>query len=139
MRRRSYAITVSGFLDLTHHYRHFLTTTKGTGFVAGNCQSKAVTYVYASRAQVVEAIIGHDDLVQVFINHGKGIKLPEEIGFRPSRVKLTLRRGWNRLTVLIHNRENVTWRWAGISLALSGSKAFLCDLRFSTAPEVSGF
>ena len=130
---------VSGFLDLTHHYRHFLTTTKGTGFVAGNCQSKAVTYVYAPKTRDVEAIIGHDDLVEVFINDSKGIKLPEQIGFRPSRVKLTLRRGWNRLTVLIHNRENVTWRWAGISLALSGSKAFLRDLKFSTAPEVFGF
>lgn len=130
---------VSGFLDLTHHYRHFLTTTKGTGFVAGNCHSKAVTYVYASRARVVEAIIGHDDLLEVFINDGKRIKLPEQIGFRPARVKLTLRRGWNKLTVLIHNRENVTWRWAGISPALSGSKAYLRDLKFSIAPVVSGF
>jgi hypothetical protein len=130
---------ISGFLDLTHHYRHFLTATKGTGFVAGNCHSKAVTYIYASRARVAEAIIGHDDLVEVFINDSKAINLPEQIGFRPSRVKVTLRRGWNKLTVLIHNRENVTWRWAGISLALSGPKAFLRDLKFSTAPVVSGF
>src|SRR2546421_3431678 len=51
---------VSGFLDLTHHYRHFLTSTKGTGFVAGNCKSKAVTYVYAPSAHKVEAVIGND-------------------------------------------------------------------------------
>jgi hypothetical protein len=85
------------------------------------------------------AIIGHDDLVQVFINNSKGIELPEQIGFRASHVKLPLRQGWNKLSVLIHNRENVTWRWTGISLALSGSKAFLHDSRFSTAPVVSGF
>lgn len=125
---------VSGFLDLTHHYRHFLTTTKGTGFVAGNCQAKAVTYVYTPEPWAVEAVIGHDDRVQVSVNDERGITLPEQTGFHPARVRLKLRRGWNKLSVLIHNRENITWRWAGISLALVGDHANLRSIKFSAAP-----
>ena len=125
---------VSGFLDLTHHYRHFLTSTKGTGFVAGNCKSKAVTYVYAPSAQKVEAVIGHDDRIQLSLNDEKWITVPEQAGFRPKRVALKLRRGWNKLSVLIHNRENITWRWEGISLALVGGHAKLRNIKFSVAP-----
>ena len=125
---------VSGFLDLTHHYRHFLTTTKGTGFVAGSCQSKAVTYVYTPEPLDVEAVIGHDDRLQVSVNDEKGITLPEQTGFHPARVTLKLRRGWNKLSVLIHNRENITWRWAGISLALAGDHRKLGNIKFSAAP-----
>jgi len=125
---------VSGFLDLTHHYRHFLMTSKGTGFVAGNCQSKAVTYIYAARPRDVKAIIGHDDRVQISVNDGKDVTLPEQTGFHPARVTLQLRRGWNKVSILIHNRENITWRWAGISLALIGDHKYLSDIKFSTAP-----
>jgi hypothetical protein len=125
---------VSGFLDLTHHYRHFLTTTKGTGFVAGNCQAKAVTYVYTPEPRDVEAVIGHDDRVQVSLNDERSITLPEQAGFHPARVMLKLRRGWNKLSVLIHNRENITWRWAGISLTLFGDHANLSNIKFSAAP-----
>jgi hypothetical protein len=125
---------VSGFLDLTHHYRHFLTTSKGTGFVAGKCHSKAVTYVYAPRPRDVKAIIGHDDRVQVSVNDGKDIMLPEQTGFYPARVTLKLRRGWNKLSILIHNGENITWRWAGISLALVGEHKNLSGIRFSNCP-----
>ena len=122
---------LSGFLDLTHHYRHFLNSTRGTGFVAGNCQSKAVTYIYSPRLWDVEAIIGHDDQIQVSLNDQRTITVPEQTGFQPARVTLNLHRGWNKLSVLIHNRENVTWRWAGISLALSGKLKNLKDLKFS--------
>jgi hypothetical protein len=122
---------ISGFLDLTHHYRHFLTTTKGTGFVAGNCKLKAVTYVYSPKRQDLEAIIGHDDQVRVSLNDQSWITIPERTGFDAERVTLSLRRGWNKLAVVIHNRENVTWRWAGISLALVGERRNLLDLKFS--------
>jgi hypothetical protein len=82
----------------------------------------------------VEAIIGHDDQMQVSLNDQKTITLPEQTGFQAARVTLNLHRGWNKLSVLIHNRENITWRWAGISLALFAEHRNLRDIRFSATP-----
>lgn len=125
----------SGFLDLTHHYRHYLMTTKGTGFVAGACQMRAITHVYSPTAQEIEALIGHDDAVEISVNHQQRRKLPAHVGFQPSLVRLKLDRGWNEWSVLVDNRENTDWRWLGFSLALKGYNAHLRRLKFSSDPE----
>ena len=121
----------SGFLDLTHHYRHFLTTSKGTGFVAGNCKAKAITYVYSAKDRSVDVLIGHDDLLELSLNDEQNITLPEQPGFNTDRVTLKLRRGWNKLSGVIHNTENINWRWYGISLAFKGSPNSLRDIKFA--------
>ena len=90
-----------------------------------------MTYIYAPSPRNVEAVIGHDDWVQVSVNNARATTLPEQIGFHPSRVTFALLRGWNKLSVLIDNRDNTSWRWAGISLALSADHVDLRDLKFS--------
>jgi len=127
----------SGFLDLTHHYRHYLFTTKGTGFVAGACRIKALTYIYSPVAKRVETLIGHDDAVWLTVNDEKSVPLSAGAGFYPSLVKLNLHAGWNKLAVLIDNRENITWRWLGFSLSLRKEKGQPPNVKFSSNAEPS--
>lgn len=131
------ASMVSGFLDLTHHYRHYLFTTKGTGFVAGVCRIRALTYIYSPAAKQVEALIGHDDAVRVSVNDELSVALEAAEGFHPSFVKLNLRAGWNKLSLLIDNRENITWRWLGFSLSLHGNDGQLRGIKISSNAETS--
>ena len=104
---------VRGFLDLSHHYRLYITTSEGSGFIAGKCRLKAVTFIHSPREVKLEALVGHDDALKVSVNDAPSISLPERVGFQPSRIKLQLRSGWNKLALVLDNDENVDWRWLG--------------------------
>jgi hypothetical protein len=122
-----------GFLDLTHHFRHYAMTSQGTGFVAGASWTRAVAYVYSPVAQTVAAILGHDDAVAVDVDGARAVDLPASSGFRPSRISLRLHAGWNTLGLAIENRENTTWRWYGCSLALRADTPTARAVRFGPA------
>jgi len=124
---------VQGFLDLSHHYRLYIMTSEGSGFIAGKCRLKAVTFIHSARDVKFEALIGHDDALRVSVNDAPGIKLPDQVGFQTSRIKLQLRSGWNKLALVLANDENVDWRWLGFSLAFHSDKSNLLDLKFSVA------
>jgi hypothetical protein len=112
-----------GFLDLTHHFRHYVMTAKGTGFVAGPARARAETCLFSPSEGGREALVGHDDALRVEVNGAAAAELPARMGFGASRVTLPLRAGWNRLSIVLDNDENVDWRWFGFSLALRGSPA----------------
>jgi hypothetical protein len=108
-----------GFLDLCHHYRHFITRTSGTGFIAGDGQYRAVTDLYVPAAAKMKWRIGHDDNLVVRINDQVPQTLSESAGFQASVVTVNLQAGWNRVEITFENHENVDWRWSGFSLALN--------------------
>jgi hypothetical protein len=121
-----------GFLDLTHHFRHYVMTEKGTGFVTGAARARAETCLFASAAGKRDVLVGHDDAVQAEVNGSPPARLGAGPGFRASRLALPLRQGWNRLSLVLDNAENVDWRWFGVSLALRDGPAG--DLRFAAPP-----
>jgi hypothetical protein len=126
------ATSRDGFLDLTHHFRHYVMTEKGTGFVTGAARARAETCVFTSAAGKREVLVGHDDAVEVEVNGWPTARLGGGPGFRASRLALPLRRRWNRLSFLLDNAENVDWRWFGFSLALRDGRAEA--LRFAAPP-----
>ncbi len=122
---------VQGFLDLSHHYRHYIMQRQGTGFIAGECRLRAVTFVHSPRELEIEAVVGHDDAIELSLNGAPASRLPARSGLQPSRIKLHFRPGWNKLAFVLDNDENVDWRWLGFSLAFRADKSVLADLRFS--------
>ena len=108
----------SGFLDLTYHFRHYVMTNDGNGFVAGRCRMQLSTYVYSPVPQLVEAMIGEDDGAVIAVNGSVTARLPVRSGFHASQLSLPLHRGWNSLAITLSNDENVDWRWSGLSFAL---------------------
>lgn len=123
----------SGFFDATYQFRHYVMIEKGTGFVVGSGKTKLITYIYSPSNRKLEAILGHDDRVIVTTNDGE-LELPAQYGFGPSRIQFRLRRGWNKMDVLVFNDENVDWRWCGISLAFDNKHS--AGLTFATEPSV---
>jgi hypothetical protein len=126
----------SGFLDLTHHYRRFLMAEAGTGFVAGACRTKAVTWIDSPEERSLDALVGHDDAVSISLNGAMETALPARMGFGASPLTLPLRQGRNELAVVLDNAENVNWRWLGFSLALRMDGGSLDGVRFRSSPEV---
>jgi hypothetical protein len=121
-----------GFVDLSHHYRHYIMQRQGTGFIIGRCRVKAVTFIQSPRDVNVEAIFGHDDAIEIWVNDVGVVRLPAGSGFLPSIVGLRLRPGWNKLSLVLDNDENTDWRWLGFSLALRAEHSVLRSLKFST-------
>jgi len=109
---------VSGFVDLTYQFRHYVLIERGSGFVAGASRTKLITYVYSPSDMVLNAILGHDDEVVVRLSGADLSDLPQQSGFGPSSLRIPLRKGWNTLDLVLSNDENVNWRWSGLSLAL---------------------
>jgi DUF2961 family protein len=126
---------LSGFLDLTHHYRRFLMAEAGTGFVGGECRTRALIWIDSPAERTLSALIGHDDPVHISLNGAVATTLAGRMGFAASPLKLPLRQGRNELSVVIENTENVNWRWHGISLALRMDDGLLDGVRFSSSPE----
>jgi Protein of unknown function (DUF2961) len=107
-----------GFLDLTYHFRNYIMTRDGNGFVAGRCHFQLISYINAASRQDIEAMIGQDDGAELRVNGYVVARLPEHVGFHASLVKLPLRKGRNILCVALSNDDNVDWRWAGLSFAI---------------------
>jgi hypothetical protein len=126
---------LSGFLDLTHHYRRFLMAEGGTGFVAGECRIKAITWIDSPDERTLSALIGHDDAVHVSVNGAAETTLPGRTGFGASPLTLPLRQGRNELSLVLENTENVNWRWLGFSLALRMDEGLLDGVHFHSAPD----
>jgi hypothetical protein len=126
------ATSRDGFLDLTHHFRHYVMTEKGTGFVTGAVRARAETCLFAPAAGRREVLVGHDDAVQVAVGGSAVARLDAEPGFRASPLAVPLRKGWNRLSFVLDNAENVDWRWFGLSLSLRD--AAVEGLRFAAPP-----
>jgi hypothetical protein len=124
-----------GFLDLTHHYRHFLMTTAGTGFVAGRSRFKVVTAIHAARAAEVDLLVGHDDGMAVTVNGRQTATLEARVGFQADRLRINLVLGWNELALVLDNDENTTWRWSGVSLAVD--RGLASSLRLEFAPPAA--
>jgi hypothetical protein len=124
----------SGFLDLTYQFRHYVFAESGTGYIAGASRTVLATHIYSPTANVLDALLGHDDAVLVRENGLTVGRLPGRYGFGPSRIRISLHRGWNALNLVLSNDENVNWRWCGLSLALRRDQVE--RLRFSTAPQV---
>jgi hypothetical protein len=122
----------SGFLDLTHHYRHFLMTAAGTGFVAGRSRFKVVTAIHAARAAEVNLLVGHDDGMAVTVNGRQAATLEARVGFQADRLRIDLVPGWNELALVLDNEENTTWRWSGVSLAVDRGVASSLRLEFAS-------
>ncbi len=120
----------AGFLDLCHHYRHFITRTSGTGFIAGDGQYRAVTDLYVPAAESMKWRIGHDDQLVVRINGQPAQPLNEAAGFQASIIPVNLKAGWNRVEITLENHENVNWRWAGFSLALNVRQSEFAKMRW---------
>lgn len=123
-----------GFIDLTYIFRHYVLTKSGSGFVVGASRTKLVTYLHSSTAATVKAILGQDDGAQIQINEKPVAQLSPSEGFTGSLVRLPLRRGWNKLTIVLANDENSDWRWLGMSLALPNTKQSAA-LTFSSNPQ----
>lgn len=123
-----------GFFDLTYIFRHYVATKSGSGFVVGASRTKLVTYLHSSTAATVKAILGQDDGTQIQVNEKLVAQFHPSQGFAGSIVRLPLRRGWNKLTILLANDENSNWRWLGMSLALQDTKQSAA-LTFSSSPQ----
>jgi hypothetical protein len=91
-----------------------------------------VTFIQSPRDVNVEAIFGHDDAIEIWVNDVGVVRLPAGSGFLPSIVGLRLRPGWNKLSLVLDNDENTDWRWLGFSLALRAEHSVLRSLKFST-------
>jgi hypothetical protein len=120
----------AGFVDLCHHYRHFITRTSGTGFIAGDGQYRAVTDLYVPAAESMKWRIGHDDSLVVRINDQPPQRLNESAGFQASIIPVNLQAGWNRVEITFENHENVNWRWPGFSLALNIRRSEYAKMRW---------
>ena len=120
-----------GFLDLTHHFRHYTMTREGTGYVVGRGTIRLITYVHADESRSLETLFGHDDAMTVSLN-GKPVgSYNTTAGFRASQCLLPLQAGWNKLVVTTENDENNNWRWWGLSMAVKdGAK-----VRFAAKEE----
>ncbi len=112
-----------GFVDLTYLFRHYLFTSSGTGYVAGESRTKLITYVFAPSSRTVDALFGDDDGIRIAVNGVATASFPAQAGFGAAPAKLALRRGWNRLDIVLANAENVNWRWCGLSLAMRRAAA----------------
>jgi hypothetical protein len=123
----------AGFLDLTYHFRHYVFTESGTGYVAGPSRVKLTTYIYSPLSRTADAVLGHDDGVVVQINGRNLSRLTWHPGFGSSRLNIPLRQGWNKFDVVLSNEENTNWRWSGVSLALEQSQSQ--GLRFSAKAQ----
>jgi hypothetical protein len=120
-----------GFLDLTYHFRHYVMTRDGTGYVAGKSVTRLVTYVHAAAGQTLEARFGHDDSATVSLNGRSVASLQSGAGFHASLVALPVEKGWNELAITLENDENVNWRWCGVSLSVKEPNA----VRFASRRE----
>jgi hypothetical protein len=127
-------VMTDGFLDLCHHYRHFLSRVAGTGYIPGEGRYCCVTHVFAPEARTVNWRLGHDDRLTLRINESRPLMLKGSDGFQASVVPVRLQAGWNRVAVTLENRENVNWRWAGFCLALEGGEAEHARLRWVSQP-----
>jgi Protein of unknown function (DUF2961) len=125
----------SGFLDATYQFRHYAMIESGTGFVAGAGKTRMISYVYSPATRSLNAILGHDDRVLVRLNHAAPAEIPRRSGFGRRVLSLKLRAGWNTLDLVVHNDENVNWRWCGISLAFERKASQ--DLRFTSKPPAN--
>ncbi len=121
---------LGGFLDLCHFYRHFITRTAGTGFIAGDGKYRAVTDLYLPAAESMNWRIGSDDRLTVRINDQPAQEVKEFAGFQSSIIQVNLQAGWNRIEVTFENHENVNWRWPGFSLALNVPRTEYARLRW---------
>jgi hypothetical protein len=124
----------SGFLDLTYQFRHYTLTDKGTGFIPGASRTALITYVWSNANGTVNAILGHDDEALVHANGDTLARLPANTGFGPSTLRIPLRKGWNKLDLVLSNGENTNWRWSGLSFALESQQSRDLGLRFSSEP-----
>jgi hypothetical protein len=124
----------SGFADATYQFRHYAMTEKGTGFVAGAAKIRMITYVYAPSPRKLEAILGHDDRVTVAVNGTRAADAAVRSGFGPTRLRINLRAGWNKLDLTIYNEENLNWRWSGVSLGFKNTS----ELKFANEAPGSG-
>ncbi|HYK90577.1 MAG TPA: DUF2961 domain-containing protein [Acidobacteriota bacterium] len=120
----------AGFLDLCHHYRHFITRASGTGYIAGDGQYRAVANLYVPAARTLKWRIGHDDALVLRINDQSPQSLSESAGFQASIISASLNAGWNRIEITFQNDENVNWRWPGISLAINVSRSEFAEMRW---------
>lgn len=120
----------SGFLDLTYQFRHYALIESGSGFVAGVSRTKLTTYIDSPSKKSVDVTLGHDDEVTLQLNDNAPIHLPSRSGLGPTRISLPLHSGWNKLSLVLSNDENVNWRWSGVSLALRKDQSH--GLRFSS-------
>ena len=127
------AIMHAGFLDATYQFRHYALTERGSGFVAGAGKTQLVTWVHVPRAGNIRAILGHDDRASVRVNKGEVIDLPARTGFGSQPLVLRLDDGWNKLTLILYNQENVNWRWCGFSLGFEREASR--GLEFRTQPQ----
>jgi hypothetical protein len=125
---------ISGFLDLTYQFRHYVLVEKGSGFVAGASRTELTTHIYSPSKRNVDAILGHDDGVLVRLNGATISNLTGRSGFGPSPLCIPLRSGWNTFDLTLSNDENVNWRWSGLSLAFRRAQNQTRGLRFS--PEI---
>ena len=128
---------MSGALDLTYQFRHYVLIEKGSGFVPGASRTRLTTYIYSSTKGTVDAVLGHDDEALVRLNEVDLTNLSGQAGFGPSHVRLSLRPGWNRLDLTLTNDENVNWRWSGLSLALRRDQSLSQQLKFASEPKPS--
>jgi len=124
---------VHGFVDLTYLFRHYVFTSSGTGYVAGASKTRLATYIFSPSNRTVEALFGHDDALSIALNGSNLYSFAERYSFGASKTVLALKRGWNKLEVVVMNGENADWRWSGLSLAIA--RASSRDLRFSAQPQ----
>ncbi len=124
------------FIDLTYMFRHYVLTKSGSGFVVGASKTKIVTYIHSSTAATVNAIVGQDDGTQIQIDDRPVAQVSPLQGLSGSLVHLPLRRGWNKLSIVLANDENSNWRWLGMSLALQATKQ-AASLTFSSSPQAN--
>jgi hypothetical protein len=123
----------AGFLDASYQFRHYAMTERGTGFVAGAGKTQLVTWVHVTRARNVSAILGHDDRAGLRVNTGEVVDIRGRPGFGSEPLTLRLQGGWNKLTLILYNDENVNWRWCGFSLAFDRKQSRY--LRFRARPD----
>jgi hypothetical protein len=124
---------VAGFLDATYQFRHYAMTERGTGFVAGAGKTQLISWVQVPGARNVRAMLGHDDRAELRVNTREVADLPARTGFGSQSLTLPLHGGWNKLTLILYNQENVDWRWWGSSLAFNREQSRY--LRFRTQPD----
>ncbi len=113
---------LSGFVDLTYQFRHYVLIESGSGFIAGASKVKLTTSIYSDSHKTVSAILGHDDEVLVQVNGVTISRLPPHPGFSPSALRIPLNTGWNTLDLVLSNDDNTNWRWSGLSFALQNVK-----------------
>jgi len=128
---------LSGALDLTYQFRHYVLIEKGSGFVPGASRTRLTTFIYSSTNGTVDVLLGHDDEVSAQLNGSILPKLPTLSGFGPSPMQLALRTGWNKLDLTLSNDENVNWRWTGLSFAIRRDQFLREHLKFSSEPNSS--